>query len=89
MVDDLFRRTEHLVQESVECMLKQMLKPFKQAFLLDNFVVLVLHLYFPLLLLLWQYILLDAIQKASQTWGDKRNPGALNGTKKKKKKKKT
>ena len=29
-----------------------------------------------LLLLLWQYIL---IQKASQTWGGKRNPGALNG----------
>ena len=41
-----------------------------------------------LLLLLWQYILMDAIQKASQTWGGKRNPGALNGTKKKKKKKK-
>ena len=31
---------------------------------------------------------MDAIQKASQTWGGKRNPGALNGTKKKKKKKK-
>ena len=31
------------------------------------------------LLLLWQYILMDAIQKASQTWGGKRNPGALNG----------
>ena len=29
---------------------------------------------------------MDAIQKASQTWGGKRNPGALNGKKKKKKK---
>ena len=28
MLDDLFKRTEHLVQQSVECMLKQMLKPF-------------------------------------------------------------
>ena len=27
---------------------------------------------------------MDAIQKASQTWGGKRNPGALNGKKKKK-----
>ena len=26
---------------------------------------------------------MDAIQKASQTWGDKRNPGALNGKTKK------
>jgi len=26
---------------------------------------------------------MDAIQKASQTWGGKRNPGALNGEKKK------
>ena len=26
---------------------------------------------------------MDAIQKASQTWGGKRNPGALNGKKKK------
>ena len=24
---------------------------------------------------------MDAIQKASQTWGGKRNPGALNGRK--------
>ena len=32
---------------------------------------------------------MDAIQKASQTWGGKRNPGALNGKSKKKKKKKT
>ena len=31
---------------------------------------------------------MDAIQKASQTWGGKRNPGALNGKSKKKKKKK-
>ena len=31
MLDDLFKRTQHLVQESVECMLKQMLKPFKRA----------------------------------------------------------
>ena len=29
---------------------------------------------------------MDAIQKASQTWGGKRNPGALNGKSKKKKK---
>ena len=28
---------------------------------------------------------MDAIQKASQTWGGKRNPGALNGKSKKKK----
>ena len=32
MLDDLFKRTEHLVQQSVECKLKQMLKPFKRAF---------------------------------------------------------
>ena len=31
MLDDLFKRTEHLVQQSVECKLKQMLKPFKRA----------------------------------------------------------
>ena len=30
---------------------------------------------------------MDAIQKASQTWGGKRNPGALNGKEKEKKKK--
>ena len=30
---------------------------------------------------------MDAIQKASQTWGGKRNPGALNGKKKQKQKK--
>ena len=28
MLEDLFERTEHLVQQSVESMLKQMLKPF-------------------------------------------------------------
>ena len=27
----MFKRTEHLVQQSVECKLKQMLKPFKWA----------------------------------------------------------
>ena len=33
---------------------------------------------------------MDAIQKASQTWGGKRNPGALNGrTKQNKNKNKT
>ena len=32
---------------------------------------------------------MDAIQKASQTWGGKRNPGALNGKSKKQKNKKT
>ena len=33
---------------------------------------------------------MDAIQKASQTWGGKRNPGALNGrTKQNKTKKQT
>ena len=31
---------------------------------------------------------MDAIQKASQTWGGKRNPGALNGKTKKPKKNK-
>ena len=31
MLDDLFKRTKHLVQQSVECKLKQMLKPFKWA----------------------------------------------------------
>ena len=30
---------------------------------------------------------MDAIQKASQTWGGKRNPGALNGRTKQNKKK--
>ena len=30
---------------------------------------------------------MDAIQKASQTWGGKRNPGALNGKTKKQKQK--
>ena len=34
MLDDLFKRTEHLVQQSVERMLKQILKPFKRAFTL-------------------------------------------------------
>ena len=32
---------------------------------------------------------MDAIQKASQTWGGKRNPGALNGKTKKLKPKMT
>ena len=32
MLDELFKRTEHLVQRSGECMLKQMLKPFKRVF---------------------------------------------------------
>ena len=31
MLDHLFKRTQHLVQQSVERMLKQMLKPFKRA----------------------------------------------------------
>ena len=31
MLNDLFKRTPHLVQQSVERMLKQMLKPFKRA----------------------------------------------------------
>ena len=31
MLDDLFKRTEHLVQQSVECKLMQVLKPFKRA----------------------------------------------------------
>ena len=31
MLDDLFRRTKHLVQQSVECTLKQLLKPFKRV----------------------------------------------------------
>ena len=32
MMNDLFKRPRHLVQQSVERMLKQMLKPFKRAF---------------------------------------------------------
>ena len=31
MLDDLFKRTEHLVQQSVEYMLKQMLKPLTRT----------------------------------------------------------
>ena len=31
MLDDLFKHTKHLVQQSVECKLEQMLKPFKWA----------------------------------------------------------
>lgn len=31
MLDGLFKRTEHLIQQSVECVLKQMLTPFKWA----------------------------------------------------------
>ena len=33
MLKDLFKRPQHLVQQSVECILKQMLKPFKRAFM--------------------------------------------------------
>ena len=36
-LNDLFKRLRHLVQQSVESMLKQMLKPFKQAFTLQNY----------------------------------------------------
>ena len=32
MLNDLFKRPRHLVQQSVKRMLKQMLKPFKRAF---------------------------------------------------------
>ena len=31
MLNDLFKRPRHLAQQSVERMLKQMLKPFKRA----------------------------------------------------------
>ena len=31
MLDDLIKRTERLVQQNVECKLKQTLKPFKRA----------------------------------------------------------
>ena len=34
MLNDLFKRTGHLVQQSVECMFKRTLKPFKRAFIL-------------------------------------------------------
>ena len=34
MLNDLFKRPRHLVQQSVERMLNQMLKPFKRAFIL-------------------------------------------------------
>ena len=34
MLNDLFKRARHLVQQSVERMLKQMLKPFKRIFTL-------------------------------------------------------
>ena len=37
MLDDLFKRTEHLIQQSVECKLKQILKPFKQALRIAQF----------------------------------------------------
>ena len=33
MLDNLFKCIKQLVQQSVECKLKQMLKPFKQAFI--------------------------------------------------------
>ena len=36
MLDDLFKRTEHLVQQSIEYMLNQMLKPFKRVLSLEN-----------------------------------------------------
>ena len=36
MLGDLFKRTEHLIQQSVECKLKQMLKPFKRALNLNT-----------------------------------------------------
>ena len=32
MLNDLYKRSQHLVQHSVERMLNQMLKPFKRAF---------------------------------------------------------
>ena len=32
MLDDLFKRTQHLVQQMVECILNEILKSFKQAF---------------------------------------------------------
>ena len=32
MLNDVFKRPRHLLQQSVEHMLKQMLKPFKPAF---------------------------------------------------------
>ena len=32
MLSDLFKRPRHLIQQSVDRMLKQMLKPFKRAF---------------------------------------------------------
>ena len=31
MLNDLFKRIEHLFQQTVECMLKQTLKPLKRA----------------------------------------------------------
>ena len=36
MLNDLFKHPRHLVQQSVERMLKQMLKPFKRFKLLEN-----------------------------------------------------
>ena len=33
MLGELFKRPKHLIQQSVERVLKQMLKPFKQAFI--------------------------------------------------------
>ena len=44
MLDDLFKRTKYLVQQSVECKVKQMLKPFKRA-LTACVYVLVLKMY--------------------------------------------
>ena len=35
-LNDLFKRLRNLVQQSVERMLKQTLKPFKRAFTLSN-----------------------------------------------------
>ena len=39
MLNDLFKCPQHLVQQSVERMLKQMLKPFKRTFTLARFEV--------------------------------------------------
>ena len=46
MLNDLFKRPRHLVQQSVECMLKQILKPFKRAFNYISFVCLLGFFFF-------------------------------------------
>ena len=38
MLNDLLKRRQHLVQQSVERMLKQMLKPFKRVLIQHNMV---------------------------------------------------